>query len=97
MVSTYFNIGGVEEMGFTTWKRAMNQTLKAQHNVILKPSCGSLKKPTPRKEQSSKLQIKPLAEQKSNQQQPNTNTKPKTGASASPLVVVETRHSHSNF
>jgi hypothetical protein len=41
MVSTYFNIGGVEKMGFTTWKQTLNQTLMAECKAINKQSCGS--------------------------------------------------------
>jgi hypothetical protein len=42
MAATYFNIGGVEEMGFTTWKRAMNQTLGAECNAVQTRLCGVL-------------------------------------------------------
>jgi hypothetical protein len=44
MVATCFNIGGVVKMGCATWEQALNQTLMAECFVVLKRSCGSLKK-----------------------------------------------------
>jgi hypothetical protein len=85
MAATWFNIGGVEKYAYPTWKRALNQTLPAECNLVLKPSCGSLEISTSRKEQSSKLQIELLAELKCNQQQPNPIGDIKTDSSAKPL------------
>jgi hypothetical protein len=51
MAATYFNIPDVEKMPSTTWERALNQTLTAESNVVLKPSCGSLEISTSRREQ----------------------------------------------
>jgi hypothetical protein len=50
MISTYFNIGGVEKMASCTWKRAPNQTLMVESIVVINGSCGSLEIPTSRKE-----------------------------------------------
>jgi hypothetical protein len=69
MESTYFNIDGVEKMGCTTWKQAPNQTLITECKAVHKPSCGSLKFSTSRKEKNNlpiSRQLKAV---------PNTHTK----------------------
>jgi hypothetical protein len=52
-ISTYFNIDGVEKKASATRKRALNQTLTVECNVILKQSCGTVGIPTSRKEQNT--------------------------------------------
>jgi hypothetical protein len=41
MATTYFNIGGVEKIGYCTWKQTLNQTPLAECIVVINGSCGS--------------------------------------------------------
>jgi hypothetical protein len=50
---TYFNIGDVEEFSYPTWQRAMDQTLIAECNLVLKPSCGRIEFSTSCKEKKA--------------------------------------------
>jgi hypothetical protein len=50
MVSTYFNIDGVEKKPDATWKRARKKALTPKQNLTHKPLCGSLKNSPSRKE-----------------------------------------------
>jgi hypothetical protein len=58
MVSTYFNIEDVEKMSCCNWKRALKQTPIAECIVVLKQSCGSLKKFTYHKEKRQQNRLK---------------------------------------
>jgi hypothetical protein len=59
MAATYFNIGDVEKMGFTTWNQALKRCLLAILRCLHMPLCGSKENSPSHKEKKEHTKHKP--------------------------------------